>query len=147
VASLVVATVVLVATHRFVRRTRRGTAMRAFAGDPEMVGLLGVPVRRLTLGTLAIAGGLAGVASFLLAVRIGSVSPHDGIDIGLTGLAVMTIGGMGSLGGAVVAGIGLGVAQALAAYHGLAGFQAALPWALLIVVLLVRTEGVGRATA
>ena len=61
--SLVVAAVVLVTTHRFVRRSRWGAAIRAFARDPDMVGLLGVPVRRLTVITLLIAGALAGVAS------------------------------------------------------------------------------------
>jgi branched-chain amino acid transport system permease protein len=144
---LVVAAVVLVTTHRFVRRSRWGAAMRAFARDPEMVGLLGVPVRRLTWITLLIAGALAGLASFLIAVRRNGVSPLSGIDIGLTGLAVMTIGGLGSLHGAMVAGLGLGVAQAFADYHGLGGFQAALPWLLLIAVLLVRPEGLGRGTA
>jgi branched-chain amino acid transport system permease protein len=144
--SLVVAAVVLVTTHRFVRRSRWGAAMRAFARDPEMVGLLGVPVRRLTLFTLLVAGALAGLASFLFALRRNGVSPLSGLDIGLTGLAVMTIGGLGSLHGAMVAGLGLGVAEAFAAYHGLSGFQAALPWLLLIAVLLVRPEGLGRRT-
>ena len=78
--SLVVAGVVLVATHRFVRRSRWGAAMRAFARDPEMVGLLGVPVRRLTVITLLIAGALAGLASFLIAIRQrNGVSPLSGL--------------------------------------------------------------------
>ena len=72
--SMALAAVVLVATHRFVRRSRWGAAMRAFARDPEMVGLLGVPVRRLTVITLLIAGALAGLASFLIAVRNGTAS-------------------------------------------------------------------------
>jgi len=143
-ASLVIAAVVLTATHLFVRRTRWGTAMRAFAHDPEVVALLGVPVRRLTLGTLAIAGALAGLASFLLALRIGSVSPLAGLDVGLKGLAIMTIGGLGSFGGAVVAGLILGLVEAFAAYRGLLGFQWAAPWIVLIVVLLVRPQGLVR---
>jgi branched-chain amino acid transport system permease protein len=146
--SMAVAAVVLVATHRFVRRSRWGAAMRAFARDPEMVGLLGVPVRRLTVITLLIAGALAGLASFLLAVRYRGVDPLSGLDTSLIGLAIMTIGGLGSLHGAMIAGLGLGVANAFAAYHGFGGFQDAIPWLLLIAVLLVRPEGLGRgATA
>jgi branched-chain amino acid transport system permease protein len=146
--SLAIAAVVLVTTHRFVRRSRWGAAMRAFSRDPEMVELLGVPVRRLTVITLLIAGALAGLASFLIAVRRNGVSPLSGIEIGLTGLAVMTIGGLGSLHGAMVAGLGLGVAESFAAYYGFSGFQAAVPWLLLIAVLLVRPQGLGKgATA
>lgn len=146
--SLGIATVVLLATHQFVRRSRWGIAMRAFAHDAEMVGLLGIPVRRLTVVTLMIAGALAGIASFLLAIRTGSVSPLSGLDLGLKGLAIMTIGGLGSLPGAMIAGIGLGIIESFAAYLGLTGFQSAVPWILLVAVLLVRPEGlVRRATA
>jgi len=139
--SLGVAIVVMVATHQFVHRTKWGMAMRAFAHDAETVALLGVPVRRLTVLTLGLAGALAGLAAFLLAVRIGSASPLNGLGIGLIGLAVMTIGGLGSLTGAMVAGVGLGVIQSYAAYFGLTGFQAAIPWMLLVLVLLVRPRG------
>ncbi|MGH9168437.1 MAG: branched-chain amino acid ABC transporter permease [Acidimicrobiia bacterium] len=147
VLSLAVATVVLAATHQFVRRTRWGMAMRAFAHDAETVALLGVPVRRLTLITLLMAGALAGVASYLLAIRTGSVSPFAGLEVGLKGLAIMTIGGLGSLPGAMIAGVGLGLIESFAAYLGLTGFQAAVPWMLLIVVLLVRPQGLVRAGA
>ncbi|MGH8874254.1 MAG: branched-chain amino acid ABC transporter permease [Acidimicrobiia bacterium] len=147
VVSLAVAGMVLAVTHQFVRRTRWGMAMRAFAHDPEVVPLLGVPVRRLTVLTLLIAGALAGVASYLLAVRNGSVSPFAGLELGLKGLAIMTIGGLGSLPGAMVAGIGLGLIESLAAYFGLTGFQAAVPWLLLIVVLLVRPQGLALGKA
>lgn len=142
--SLVIAALVLIATHQFVRRSRWGMAMRAFARDPETVALLGVPVRRLTMVTLLIAGALAGLASYLWAIRTGSVSPLAGLEVGLKGLAIMTIGGLGSLPGAMIAGVGLGLIEAFAAYFGFAGFQAAVPWLLLIVVLLVRPQGLMR---
>jgi len=143
VVNLVIAVVVLVITHQFIRRSKWGMAMRAFSHDPETTTLMGVPVRRLTVLTLAIAGVLAGLASFLLAVRTGSISPHSGLDTGLLGLAIMTIGGLGSLVGAIVAGLGLGILMSVAAYSGIAGWQAAIPWMLLIVVLLVKPSGLG----
>jgi branched-chain amino acid transport system permease protein len=147
-ASLVIAGIVMVVTHQFVRRSRWGMAMRAFAHDPEAVSLLGVPTRRLSLLTLSIAGAIAGVAAFLLAVRTGSASPTIGLELGLKGLAVMTIGGLGSIPGAMIAGVGLGILEAYAIYAGLTGFQAAIPWILLVAVILVRPQGLlGRAAA
>ena len=56
----------------------------------------------------------------------------------------MTIGGLGSLPGAVVAGIALGLAESYTSYAGLTGYQSAVPWALLLLVLLVRPEGLVR---
>lgn len=142
--SLAIAFVVMLVTHRFITRSRWGAAMRAFAQDPSTVPLFGVPVRRLTMLTLLIAGSLAGLASFLLAIRNGSLSPNAGLEIGLKGLAIMTIGGLGSLPGAVVAGIALGLAESYTSYAGLTGYQSAVPWALLILVLLIRPEGLIR---
>jgi branched-chain amino acid transport system permease protein len=144
VAILLIALVVMVATHLFVEKSKWGMAMRALAHDPGMVALLGVPVRSLAALALMMAGGLAGLASFLLALRNGSVSPLAGLELGLKGLAIMSIGGLGSLPGAMIAGIGLGLVETLANYYGLGGFQAAIPWLLLVAVLLVRPEGIFR---
>lgn len=138
--SLLITAVVMVATHLFVNRTKWGVAMRAFSEDPEAVAVLGVPTRWLSALTLGIAGALAGLASFLVILRVTSVSPSSGLEIGLIGLAIMTIGGLGSLPGAMAAGIALGVLESVADYRGF-GFQAAVPWLLLVVVLLVRPRG------
>lgn len=141
ITSFVLALVVMLATHLFVRRTKWGMAMRAFAHDAAAVQLLGVPTRRLTTVTMAIAGALAGLSSFLQVLRVGSISPFSGLELGLIGLAVMTIGGLGSLPGAMIAGIGLGVIVSVSSYLGLTGYQAAVPWLLLILILLVRPQG------
>lgn len=142
VTTLLIAVAVMLVTHQYVRRSRWGVAMRAFSHDPEAVSLLGVPTRRLSLLTLAIAGAIAGIASFLLAVRIGGASPTIGLDVGLKGLAVMTIGGLGSIPGAMLAGVGLGMLEQFVAYGGLTGYQAAVPWLLLVAVILVRPQGI-----
>lgn len=143
--SLFLALALMFGTRWFVHRTKWGMAMRGLAHDPETVAALGIPVRRLTSLTMMIAGGLAAAAAFLLALRNGSVSPLSGLEVGITGLAVMTIGGFGNLRGAMIAGLGLGVLEATAGYVGLEGYQAAVPWALLILVLLVRPSGHGPA--
>ncbi|MDQ3401386.1 MAG: branched-chain amino acid ABC transporter permease [Chloroflexota bacterium] len=139
---LAIAAVVMVATNAFVDRSRWGMAMRALAESPRLLPLLGIPVGRITVLTLAISGALAGLASFLVALRNGSVSPLAGTDIGLVGLAIMTIGGLGSLPGAMVAGIGLGIVEAFASSIGVGTFQSAVPWLLLVLILLVRPHGI-----
>lgn len=145
--SLGIGLVALVVTHQFVRRSKWGLAMRAFSHDPETATLMGVPVRRLAMLTLGIAGSLAGLASFLLALRVGSISPQSGLEIGMLGLAIMTIGGLGSLIGAIAAGLGLGIILSLVSYSGIQGWQSAVPWLLLIAVLLVRPHGLGGEAA
>jgi branched-chain amino acid transport system permease protein len=141
VASLIVALFVMIGTQFFVQKTKWGMAMRGLAHDPGMVELLGVPVRRLALLSLMIAGGLAGLAAYLMILRNGSMSPLSGLNIGLVGLAIMTIGGLGSIPGAMVAGICLGLVEAFASYYGLSGFQEAVPWIGLILILLIRPQG------
>jgi branched-chain amino acid transport system permease protein len=136
--TLVVAAIVTVAAMRFITTSKWGLAMRAFAHDPDAVALLGIPVRRVVIATLAIAGGLAGLAVVLLVVRHGSIDPGVGFEFGLVGLAVMTIGGIGNLRGALIAGLVLGVAQTL--LDGFA-YQAAVPWMLLVAVLVFRPQG------
>ena len=147
VAILVIAILIMIATHLFVEKSRWGMAMRGLAHDPGMVALLGVPVRRLAIMALMIAGALAGIASFLLALRNGSVSPLAGLELGLKGLAIMAIGGLGSLPGAMIAGIALGLLETFASYFGFGGFQTAVPWLLLVLVLLVRPQGLFRKTS
>jgi branched-chain amino acid transport system permease protein len=143
VVGLLVAVLLGTATHLFLRRTSWGVAMRALAHSPEDVVLLGIPARRITTLTMALAGALAGVGAFLMGLRNGSLSPLSGLEIGLTGLAVMTIGGLGNVLGALIAGLALGVVQSLASYGGFDGWQAAVPWILLLAVLLVRPTGFG----
>ena len=139
---LLITITVMISTHLFVEKNRWGMAMRALAHDPGMVTLLGVPTRSLGALALMLAGALAGVASYLLALRNGSVSPLAGLELGLKGLAIMTIGGLGSLPGAMIAGVGLGLVETFASYYGLGGYQAAVPWLLLVLVLLARPEGI-----
>ncbi len=145
IITLLIAVAVAGVGHWFVQRTRWGASMRAFSHDPEAVRLLGIPVRRVVLLTLAMAGALAGLAAFLTVWSTGGgVSPDLGFDLTLIGLVAMTIGGIGSIPGALVAGVGLGVASQLLAYRAPAGFQEAVPWVLVIIALTVRPRGLFR---
>jgi branched-chain amino acid transport system permease protein len=140
-ATLILAVLLMVGIHLFVRRTRWGAALRAMGENPAAVELVGVNPRMLATVTLAASGLLAGAASVLLALRVGSVGPFSGLGIGLIGLAIISIAGMGNLTGATVVGLGLGVVEAFAQRYGFGGWEPALPWLLVIALLLIRPQG------
>ena len=125
----------------FIHATRWGAALRGMSEDPATVELLGINARGLGTAVLAASGMLAGAAGVLIALRDGSVSPFAGTAIGLKGLAIMAVAGLGSLAGAVVVGVALGMAEVFASYYQLGWVQSALPWILVVAVLLVRPQG------
>ena len=138
----VIGLVVALVTHQLLVRGRLGLALRASSDDPETAGLLGVPVERLVLLAFVVAGGLAGLAGLLDAPGR-SLSVDAGVVLGLKAIAAAYIGRLGSLGGALVGGVGLGVAESLAVAWPPLGAEYAdvLPLGLLIVILAVRPEG------
>lgn len=138
---LAVACAVTVALHLFLKRGRYGAAIRAAAENPEAARHLGLPTGRIAFVVFAIASAIGGVAGFLISAANEQVTTHFGLTLTFKGLIAMMLGGMGSVPGAVLGGLALGVvelgAKALwgAPYHDLAGF------ALLFAVLVVRPGG------
>src|SRR5690606_23014450 len=100
--------------HYLLTHTRTGRNMRATADSTQSAELLGIDVRKVTRNTFIIASALAGVAGVLFALRSGFVSAEIGFGIGLKAIAIMAIGGLGNLKGAVVASFIVGVMEALA---------------------------------
>lgn len=139
--ALLVSVVLMLAIHLFVNRTRWGAALRATGEDPSAVQLVGIDPKRVATLALVVSGLIAGAGSVLLALRVGSVSPFYGFEAGLVGLAIIAVAGLGSLTGAMVVGVALGVGETFASRYGLGGFESTVPWILVIVVLLVRPEG------
>ncbi len=127
-------------------RSRFGRSLRAVADDPDAAALCGVDARRVVLVAFVVAGVLAGLAGLLDAPGR-AVSVDDGVVLGLEGIAAALLGGLGSLRGAVVGGLIVGLFQALAVYAGGAALQDVAPLSLLVVLLAVRPAGLGRVTA
>jgi branched-chain amino acid transport system permease protein len=125
----------------FIKATRWGAALRGMSEDPAALQLLGIDAKALATAVLAVSGMLAGVAGILWAIRVGRISPFDGTLTGLKGIAVMAIAGLGSMGGAVVVGLGVGLVESFANYYQLGGIEPALPWIMLVAVLLLRPRG------
>jgi branched-chain amino acid transport system permease protein len=134
-------------TERLVLRSRFGRALRAVADEPEAAALCGVPARRVVLQVFALAGLLAGLAGLLDAPGRTSLSVDAGVVLGLAGAAAALLGGLGSPRGALLAGLGVGLLQALVVTVLDARYTDVVPLALLVAVLAVRPEGLRRRTA
>ena len=140
----VVSMIMVVALTLLVNRTRTGKGLRAVAEDLTTARLLGIDTDRLIRLSFFISGVLGGIAGALIGLA-GSFNYQFGVAIGLKGLAVIVLGGLGDIPGAVVGGLVIGVAEAFvpAEYN---AYKDAVPFVVLLVVLLVRPQGIlGRA--
>jgi branched-chain amino acid transport system permease protein len=125
------------------RRGRWGLALRAVADDDDAAALCGIDVSRVVLRAFVVAGLLAGVAG-LLAAPGGSTSVDDGVVLGLEGVAAALLGGLGSLRGAIVGGLAVGLVQSLAVWAAGAAMQDVAPLGLLVLLLAIRPQGLRR---
>ncbi len=133
--SLVIAGVWLV-----VFRTRLGAMVRAAAYDRNMAASLGVPVKVVYAGTFAFGVALAGLAGVLLA-PIYSVFPTMGRDFVLIAFSVVIIGGMGSIKGAVIAGLVLTQIQSISSLYISPVWSDPLLFGIMVLVLMWRPQG------
>lgn len=124
----------------FLRRTETGRVLRALQEEPVGVELLGVNVRRITIGIFLFAGAMAGLAGFLIA-PLSQASPAVSHNLLLYGFAAMAIGGFGSFPGAIVGGVitGITLQVATALFNPAAGDLAVV--ALLLLVLIALPDG------
>ena len=125
----------------FLRSTPMGMAIRATAESPTVAGLLGVNVSLAIVATFAIASALAGAAGVLLAWNFTALSPFFGVKVGLKGLAIMLLGGLGNVTGAMVGGLLIGVVEVLSVAYLASSYRDAFAFAVMILILLVRPTG------
>jgi len=127
-----------------IERTRFGLIIRAGARDPEIVRVLGIDVSRVWLLVFGLGTAIAGLSG-ILAAPIRAVTPEMGIPVLVESFVVTVVGGMGSLAGAVVAGLLVGVVFSLTSLYA-PDFAETSIFALMALVLLVRPQGLfGRA--
>jgi len=123
-----------------VQRTKVGLAMRAVSQDVVAAQALGIPARKIYAATWGLASALGGAAGILLAPVV-YLDPYMMLDPFLKGFAGAVLGGIDSLPGAVLGGFLLGVAEAVFAGYVSFKFKTTLAFAIIILVLLVRPEG------
>jgi branched-chain amino acid transport system permease protein len=139
-ASLGIAFVLILGLHVLLARWRWGRAIRATAEDWEAALLTGIDVRRAYLLAFAIGTGLAGAAGTLVSVGY-STSPSIGLEWTLKALIVVVLAGLGSMPGTFLAGILLGVAEAVSAYLFGGPYREMIGLVIFLVVLLARPQG------
>src|SRR5712664_4185196 len=129
-------------------RTRLGRQIRAVAESPRAARILGVDVDRAIAMAFFLSSALGGAAGVLFGLAFNSISPDVGRSVELKGLAVIILGGMGSVPGAVVAGFALGLIEVFTVAHLGSSFRDAVSFAVLFLVLIARPRGLfGRAAA
>ncbi len=139
--TVIAAVVVLGAVGLFLQRTAAGTAMRAISDDPDLAESSGIDVNRVILLTWIMAGALAGLAGVFLGAN-DSVSYDMGFKLLLLIFAAVVLGGLGTAYGAMVGGFIVGVAVEMSTLFVPSELKTAVGLAILIVMLLVRPQGI-----
>src|SRR5205823_3404072 len=124
------------------RFTQVGRGLRAVAENPRAARLMGLDVDRMISLTLVISSALGGLAGILFGVALGDISPYIGRDnVEVRGLAVIVLGGMGSIPGAVIGGYLLGLVEIMALVTFGSSARGGVAFAALFLMLVLRPQG------
>lgn len=141
IVTIVSCIVIMVCLITFINKSKPGQAMLAVAEDKGAAQLMGINVNRTIALTFAIGSGLAAVAGVLLCSSYPSLSPYTGSMPGIKAFVAAVFGGIGSIPGALIGGILLGVIEILGKAYISSQLADAIVFAVLIVVLLVKPTG------
>lgn len=142
VITLVVAAIIMVALTLFIKKTKMGRAMIAVSEDRGASQLMGINVNMIITVTFAIGSALAAFASTFYLMQIPSTSPTLGSMPGIKAFTAAVIGGIGSIPGAVIGGVLLGIVEKISlSIPVLAPYTTAFEFSLLIIILLVKPTG------
>ena len=140
-ATLVVTAVIMVALSLFINKTRMGKAMRAVSEDKEAAELMGISVNRTITVTFAIGSALAGVAAIFYGAAYTYIRPTTGAMPGIKAFTAAVFGGIGSIPGAMLGDILLGVIEQLSKTYISTLWADAIVFGVLVVVLVVKPTG------
>lgn len=126
---------------QFIRRSRTGRGIRAVAQDADAAALMGVNRNRIVQITFIIGGLMAGVAAALYVLKIGSIRFNDGFLLGVKAFTAAVMGGIGSLQGALLGGLVLGVAENWGSALFGTEWKDVVAFSLLVLILLFRPTG------
>jgi branched-chain amino acid transport system permease protein len=143
---LVLGLVLMIGLRMLVNRTRLGKQMRAVAADREAAEMLGINVNFVITATFLLGSALAGIAGVMGGLLFNTVTSTIGFIVGLKAFTAAVVGGIGSLPGAMLGGLLIGVAESFTIGYLSSTYSNLLVFALLIIVMLVRPSGLlGRA--
>jgi branched-chain amino acid transport system permease protein len=145
---VVVSVLLMIGLTLFVQRTRTGKAMRAVSFNRDAASLMGIPVDRIITITFAIGSALAAAAGVLVGLTNPKIEPLMGIMPGVKAFVAAVLGGIGSIPGAMIGGLLMGVSEYLVVGYISSTYRDAIAFVILIIVLLVKPAGLlGRNVA
>lgn len=138
---IVVAVALMIALTLYIKHSRMGRASRACSQDMHMANLLGIDTNRVISFTFILGAMLAAVGGVLIALAVGKLNPFIGFLVGIKAFTAAVLGGIGSIPGAMLGGILLGVAETFAAAYISSEYKDIVAFGLLVLILLFRPTG------
>jgi branched-chain amino acid transport system permease protein len=143
---IAVSVVLMLLLRFFILKTRTGKAMRAVSFNLDAAKLMGISTDRIIAITFALGSALAAAAGVLIGMQIPKIDPLMGIIYGLKAFVAAVLGGIGNVPGAVLGGLLIGTSEVMVVGYLSSTFRDAIAFAILILVLLLRPQGIlGRA--
>jgi branched-chain amino acid transport system permease protein len=141
VGIVLIAFVLMAVMFSILKRTQLGRALRAISESPKAAWLLGIPVETLFHTTSFVAAALGGIAGVLIGLDFNAITPQMGQPMLHKGIAVIILGGMGDIRGALIGGLFLGFAEVISKAYLSSQMGDAVAFGLLFLILLVRPSG------
>ncbi|MBF0519287.1 MAG: branched-chain amino acid ABC transporter permease [Nitrospirae bacterium] len=139
---LAVSFTITILLYFWLKNSKSGRALRAVSENPDTAAFLGVNTSKVITFTVVSASCAGGAAGVLVAMAFNSVNNEIGLAMGLKGLAIIILGGMGSVNGAVAGGILLGLAETFVVAYGDSGYKEIIGFIIIMAVLLIKPQGI-----
>jgi branched-chain amino acid transport system permease protein len=137
-----VAVVLMVLLNILVQYSKTGKAMRAVSFNLDAAKLMGINTDRIIAITFAVGSALAGAGGILVALLYPRIDPLMGVTPGLKAFVAAVLGGIGSITGAMIGGLILGVAEVMAVGYGQSTYRDAIAFIILVLILLLKPDGI-----
>ncbi len=138
---LIISLVLMVGLSTWLKKAKAGKALRATAENLETASLLGIDTKKIITSTVVVASSMGGIAGVLVGMAFNYINNQMGLPMGLKGLAIIILGGMGSVNGAMAGGLILGLSETFVVVYGYSGYRDAIAFVAIIVILLIKPQG------